>query len=400
MSGHGAEAVRTGPLRQVMRGRDPGEAHRASTPLELLFDLTFVVAVSRAAAQLHHSLTEGHVGAGIAAYAAVFFAIWWAWMNFTWFASAYDTDDVPYRLLTLLQMAGVLVLASGVDAVFTDHDFTVVVVGYVIMRAAQITQWLRAAAEHEEGRAGALRYAAGIAVVQVAWIARLWTPDAWAWTTFLILVAAELAVPAWAEARGGPTTWHPGHIAERYGLLTIIVLGEVILGSLAAVRSAVAGQGLSAPVLMIAIGGLLLVFSLWWLYFTGTDAGLTTLRTALIWGYGHYAVFAALAAIGAGLETALGAVEHHGHLSGRGAALAVAVPVVIALLVLGALHRVTATGTVGHALPVVTGALVVLGLGFAVPVLGVGGAVLGMGLAMSATLAAHLFAVRHHRAVK
>ncbi|MGW7277466.1 low temperature requirement protein A [Streptomyces sp. NPDC054844] len=396
MSGQ-ADVTPTEPLRRVMRGRDPRERHRAVTPLELLFDLTFVVAVSQAASQLHHSLAEDHVGSGLAAYAAVFFAIWWAWMNFSWFASAYDTDDVPYRLLTLLQMAGVLVLASGVAAVFEDGDFTLVVVGYVVMRVAMVAQWLRAALEHPEGRGGALRYATGITVVQICWIARLWAPDAWAWTTFLVLVAAELAVPAWAEYRGRPTSWHPGHIAERYSLFTIIVLGEVILGSLAALRSTVADRGLSAPVLLIAIGGLLLVFALWWIYFTGNDAGLTTLRTALVWGYSHYVVFAALAAIGAGLEAALDAAEHHGHLSTRGAGLSVAVPVVIALLILGALHRATRTGAMGHALLVVTGALVVLALGFSAPALGIGGAVLGMGLAVAATLAANLFTV-HHRA--
>ncbi|MCM8555136.1 low temperature requirement protein A [Streptomyces sp. STCH 565 A] len=397
MTSDQADATPTGPLRRVMRGRDPREEHRASTPLELLFDLTFVVAVSQAASQFHHALAEDHVSSGLAAYAAVFFAIWWAWMNFTWFASAYDTDDVPYRLLTLLQMAGVLVLASGVAAVFEDGDFTLVVAGYVVMRLAMVAQWLRAAIEHPGGRSGALHYAAGIIVVQMCWVARLWAPDTWAWATFLVLVAAELAVPAWAEYRGHPTSWHPGHIAERYSLFTIIVLGEVILGSLAAVRSAVADHGLSAPVLLIAIGGLLLVFALWWIYFTGNEASLTTLRTALVWGYGHYVVFAALAAIGAGLEAALEAAEHHGHLSARSAGLAVAVPVAIALLMLGALHRATHTGAVGHALLVVAGALVVLTLGFNAPALGIDGSVLGMGLAVAATLTANLFTV-HHRA--
>ncbi|MFE0420771.1 low temperature requirement protein A [Streptomyces tendae] len=396
MSGQ-ADVAPTELLRRVMRGRDPREEHRAATPLELLFDLTFVVAVSQAASQLHHALAEDHVGSGLAAYAAVFFAIWWAWMNFTWFASAYDTDNVPYRLLTLLQMAGVLVVASGVPAVFENGDFTLVVIGYVVMRLAMVTQWLRAAVEDPEGRSGALHYAAGITVVQICCVARLWTPDAWAWTTFLVLVAAELAVPAWAEYRGHPTSWQPGHIAERYSLFTIIVLGEVTLGALAAVRSAVADHGLSATVLLIAIGGLLLVFALWWIYFTGNEAGLTTLRTALIWGYGHYVVFAALAAIGAGLEAALDTAEHHGHLSPRSAGLSVAVPVAIALLMLGALHRVTRTGAVGHALLVLAGALVVLALGLSAPALGIGGAVLGMGLTVAATLAANLFTV-HHRA--
>ena len=89
-----------------MRARRGDESHRASTPLELLFDLCFVVAVAQAAAELHHAVAEDHLGAGLFGYVTVFFAIWWAWMNFSWFATAYDTDDVPYRLTTLVQIAG------------------------------------------------------------------------------------------------------------------------------------------------------------------------------------------------------------------------------------------------------------------------------------------------------
>ena len=83
-----------------MTGRDRDEEHRASTPLELFFDLCFVVAVAQAAAtpapRARPRTTRRRAVVG---YPMVFFAIWWAWMNFTWFASAYDNDDVPYRLL-------------------------------------------------------------------------------------------------------------------------------------------------------------------------------------------------------------------------------------------------------------------------------------------------------------
>ncbi len=147
--------------------RDPGEEHRASTPLELLFDLCFVVAVGQAAAELHHSLAQGHLGHGLAGYASVFFAIWWAWMNFSWFASAYDRDDVLYRLLTLVQMAGVLVLATGVDGAF-DGDFTRVTVGYVIMRIPLTLQWVRAAAGDLARRTVARRYAGGLVLTHWA----------------------------------------------------------------------------------------------------------------------------------------------------------------------------------------------------------------------------------------
>jgi low temperature requirement protein LtrA len=388
----GSSAKRMRPLRRVMHGRDPGEEHRSSTPLELLFDLTFVAAVSQAAAQLHHALDEGHFGSGLTGYAAVFFAIWWAWMNFTWFASAYDTDDVLYRLLTLLQMAGVLVLAAGVPSAFKEGDFALVVVGYVIMRLAMIAQWLRAAAEHPQGRRAALRYAVGIAVVQGAWIARLWASGVWSPVTYVVLVVAEIAVPAWAEYRGNPTGWHPGHIAERYGLFTIIVLGEVILATLSAVQSVVSAHGFSTPVLLIALGGLLLIFALWWMYFAGGDSRLTTLRTALTWGYGHYVVFAAIAALGAGLNAALDATEHRVHMDPQSTGLSVAVPVATVLVVTGLLHRLTGTGALSHGLLTAAGALVVLALGFSPPVFGPGGAVVGMGLAIAATLVSQAMA--------
>jgi low temperature requirement protein LtrA len=381
-----------------MRGRDPGEEHRASTPLELLFDLAFVVAVSQGADQLHQALAAGRVASGLIAYAGVFFAIWWAWINFTWFASAYDTDDVPYRLLTLLQMAGVLVLAAGVPAAFEHFDFTVITGSYVIMRIAMVAQWLRAAAEHPEGRPAALRYAGGVAVVQLGWIARLFTPESWTFATFGVLVIAELAVPLWAESRTA-TNWHPGHIAERYGLFTIIVLGEVLLASHAAVESTLSEHGASPELVLIAAGGLVLVFALWWTYFTGTRARLPSLRVALTWGYGHIVVFGALAALGAGLESAVDEAGHHAPVSERLGSLAVAVPVAVVLLVLAALHRLTGTGAVTNGLIAVVGALAVLGLAFTPPVLGLGGSVLAMSIAVSATLAANLV-VAHRRAVE
>ena len=109
----------TTPWARPLSGRDPGEAHRASTPLELFFDLTFVVAIASAAAQLHHGLSEGHWNA-LGGYFFVFFGIWWAWMNYSWFASAYDTDDVLWRVMTLIGMAGMLVLAAGVPRAFNN----------------------------------------------------------------------------------------------------------------------------------------------------------------------------------------------------------------------------------------------------------------------------------------
>jgi hypothetical protein len=206
-----------------MSARPIDEPHRVSSQLELLFDLTFVVAVAAITAQLAHRVADGHALAGIAPFLQVFFAIWWAWMNFTWFASSYDTDDVAYRLLTMLQMAGVLVLAAGAPAAADDSDYRAVTLGYFIMRIGLVAQWLRVGVEDRASRRTALRYAAGITIVQVGWILRLFLSDAGALRPssqvplFAILAVLELAVPRWAE-RARATNWHPHHIAERYGI--------------------------------------------------------------------------------------------------------------------------------------------------------------------------------------
>lgn len=333
-------AAQPTPWLRRMVGRDPDERERASTPLELLFDLTFVVAVARAAAQLHHALAEGQVAHALVGYVIVFFGIWWAWMNFTWFASAYDTDDVPYRLLTLVQMGGVLVFAAGIPAWFDRDDFTTVLIGYVIMRLALVAQWLRAARQHPEGRSGTLRYAAGVAAVQACWIARLWVPGRWGLIGFAVLVLAELAVPVWAEFAGRATSWHPGHVTERYGLFTIIVLGEVVAAATTAVQSALTAGGLSSALLTAAAGGLLLVFALWWSYFkhASPERVRRSLRSTVVWGYGHYVVFAAVAALGAGLQVVVDTLTPGSAITPRFAAFTVAIPVAVFLIALGLLN--------------------------------------------------------------
>jgi low temperature requirement protein LtrA len=323
-----------------MRPRSSSEPHRVATPLELFFDLCFVVAVAQAGEPLHHDVVAGHFAHGIGSYLMVFFAIWWAWMNFTWFASSYDTDDDVYRLTTLLQIAGALVLAAGVDAAFTHADFAVITAGYVIMRLALSAQWLRAASSDPERRAVCLRYAAGIAAVQVLWVARLALPPEWGIVSFVVLALAEIAVPLIAErAPGGPTTWHAHHIADRYGGFTIIVLGESVAAATVAVKAGLDETEHVGSLLSLAAAGLVIVFALWWLYFD-RSAGemLTSLRVAFRWGYGHYFIFASAAAIGAGLAVVTEYDGGHADVSGTAVAYAVALPTAVYLFFVWLLH--------------------------------------------------------------
>ena len=123
--------------------RDPHESHRVATPLELLYDLCFVVAIAQASAALHHAISHDQGLINGLWFAIVFAAIWWAWMGFCWFASAFDPDDGPYRIKVFVQMVGVLVLAAGVRPMFEGTSYVLGTLGYAIMRAGLVAQWLR-----------------------------------------------------------------------------------------------------------------------------------------------------------------------------------------------------------------------------------------------------------------
>ncbi|MEO3770320.1 low temperature requirement protein A [Micromonospora sp. B9E7] len=323
------------PFYRPMRPRRRDEPHRTATPLELFFDLCFVVAVAQAAVNLHHDVSEGHLGHALTRYLMVFFAIWWSWMNFTWFASAYDTDDDVYRITTLVQIAGALIIAAGVPRAFTDGDFSVITYGYVVMRIALVVQWCRAAAGDPAHRRAARRYAIGVTIVQLGWLLRLTLPEGWGTAALLLLVVADLLVPAVAE-RPGMTPWHPGHITERYGLFTLIVLGEVVLATSVAIQTGVdAGD---RHLWSLAAAATVIVFALWWLYFDRPIEAPGRMPYTLVWGYGHYLIFAAVAAVGAGLSVSVDYERHLTHISERTAGYAVAVPIAVFLLTVWVLH--------------------------------------------------------------
>lgn len=315
-----------------MRPRDPHESGRTASTLELFFDLVFVVAVSVASVQLHHDLTENHVLEGVIAYGAAFFAIWWAWMNFTWFATSFDTDDWLYRVLTFVQMGGVLTFAAGLGD-FYDGDFALVIFGYVVMRVAMVAQWVRAGHASPELRSTAYTYAGGVAAVQVLWLLLLLAPESVRPALFGVLVLAEVAVPVVAERRG-TTPWHPHHITERYGLFTLILLGESLLGSSNAIITALDGQADLAPLIAIAVLTLVVTCSLWWIYFWPPHhEAIGSLGQSLRYGYVHYFVFAAAGALSAGIEVEIDALTDHSELGDMAAAYTVSVP--IAIFVLG-----------------------------------------------------------------
>lgn len=316
-----------------MLPRDPAQAHRSASPLELFFDLVFVVAVSIASAQLHHALSHGDFLHGITSYLMIFFAIWWAWMNFTWFATSFDTDDWLYRVTTFVQMGGVLVMAAGIPNAFEHGDFAIPVLGYIVMRIAMIAQWLRASRSAGALRSATRRYALGIAGVQVLWILFLLVPSGpMQIVAFVAFALVEISVPVFAEHRQ-QTPWHPHHITERYGLFTLIVLGESLLASANAIIDAISEVESLGPLIAISVLTLMVTASLWWIYFWPPHhRAISTFRSSLRYGYTHYFVFAAAAAFSAGIEVEIDVLTGESHLSNIAASFTVTIPISLFLL--------------------------------------------------------------------
>ena len=357
-----------------MSGRDPHERGRASTPLELLFDLTFVIAFGTAADQLAHLLTDDHVREGIIGFCFATFAISWAWINFSWFASAYDTDDWVYRLTTMVQMVGVVILALGLAPMFEslaegEHvDNGVMVLGYVVMRVPMLAQWARALRQDPERRHVVKVFIITLTVSQVGWILLAFadTGVAVMFMCAAVLVAVELVGPFVAEHVRDGTPWHPHHIAERYGLMVIIALGEGLLGTTAALGVLIDVSGWTVDTVLLGVAGVALTFGVWWTYFVIPCGDLLSAHRSRSfgWGYGHIPLFGAIVAIGAGLHAAAYLLEEDDHstLSETQTLVTVALPLSIYLLGLYLLYAaLTRTVDPFHLLLVALTVVVVAG---------------------------------------
>lgn len=333
-----------------MMGRDPHESHRVATPLELLFDLTFVVAFGVAASEFAHLLAAGHVAAGLASFFFAMFAVCWAWINFSWFASAYDTDDWVYRLTTMVQMVGVIIVALGLPQLYAsiehgEHvDNGVVVAGYVVMRIAMVAQWLRAAKQDPPRRKACVTYAMWITAAQIGWFVSIFVSTSVPVTLAIVLglMFVEALGPFIAETRLGGTPWHAHHIAERHGLFTIIALGEGVVGTVASLSAVLGEQGWSVGAVFVAVAGTGLTFGMWWIYFVFPPAEILHARRerSFLFGYLHILVFASIVATGAGLHAAAYYIEHHSELGSVATVLSVVIPVGSYILMVYVLYAV------------------------------------------------------------
>jgi len=288
----------------VLRSFDQGERH--ASWLELFFDLCFVAAVAALAAGLRAEPTID----GLLRFAGLFVPVWWGWMGYTWYATAFDTDDVVFRLAMLGAMLSVIVLSAGIPGV-ADGRSTGFVLAYAALQLLLVGLFARSWRHVPAARPLSSRYAIGDALGAAVWLASLLAapsarPWLWGLGMVVLMTAPVLAVRA-LEAQA----FDSGHIPERYGLFTLIVLGESIVAATAGAADTHGQLGAA----LIAVAGFVVAACVWWVYFEFVKASSLSrdhLLPAFVWGYGHLLIFAGIAAAASGVELAVhAAVEHH-----------------------------------------------------------------------------------------
>jgi low temperature requirement protein LtrA len=286
------------PIRLV--STEAGQSRRASW-LELFFDLIFVAAV----AQVSVPLSTDYTVHGLGRYALMFFLIWWAWLGHTMYSSRFDSDDILHRVLTFIQMFAAAAMAANAKAAFDSRDSAGFVAAYAVLRTVQSVQYLRARRLRETRRLTTL-YAAGTGVAAVAWAVAAAIPIPARFYVWTVALLVDLSTP-WIAARyTHKFPPHPEHLPERFGLFTIILLGE----SVAAVMRGMESQEtwpMSAAI--SAISGLGLAFGYWWWYFDAVKAAAERriqagrgLKAFHVWTYIHFPMYLSIAVVGVGVE--------------------------------------------------------------------------------------------------
>ena len=313
------------------------EGKRAATWLELFYDLAFVVAVAFLSARLLGDITWP----GMASYFAYFALLWWLWASHTFYADRYDTDDLVYRLLASGQMVAVVVIAASLQG---DSQSTMVfAIGYALARTLLVAMYWRAYRHVPETRELVRGYVFGFGLASVVWIAAIFTPENARFILWAVALAVDLATPWVMRREQAKVPLDVSHVPERFGLFTILVLGE----SIAAISKGLTHVACAPKTTVAAAVSIGIAVVFWWLYFDNAR-GKVVRRVATVrrtwrptgWIYTHLPLAAGLAALAVAMERA---IEEAGHGSMPGADRWLLIG--SACVVLGALALIQHTST-------------------------------------------------------
>ena len=231
---------------------------------KLFFDLAFASAIADAGV----ALSTDYTPLGLLRFSVVFFLIWWAWVGHTFFSTWFDNDDLVHRLLTLAQVFLVAVMSVNTRTDMATREAAGFVAAYAGIRLLLAIQYSRVLAIGES-RPFVLRQTVWIAAAAVTWIAAAVASPSTRLSVMGVAVLLELAGPFAARRAGGTVPADPAHLPERFGLFTLIMIGQSVVAITAGMRRQ---EQWTAPAAASALLGMLLAFSLWWAYFDSLGA--------------------------------------------------------------------------------------------------------------------------------
>ena len=291
------------------RLRTMEESERTATWLELFYDLVFVAAVATMGARVAHDVSW----TGVSSYLAYFALVWWLWASHTFYADRYDTDDLIYRFLAGAQMVAVALIAVSLS-LGEAGSTQVFALGYAGARVVLLLLYARAY-RHVAGTRDLVRgYLIGFGAASILWAVSIVVPDParfWLWG---IAFAVDLATPFAVRRIQAAAPLDVSHLPERFGLFTILVLGEAIV----AVTVGLSHVAWQTSTTMVGIFGLGAATCLWWINFDHLDGSVVRRRgegrnwRPTVWIYGHLPLAVALAMFGVSVELAIVGADH-GH---------------------------------------------------------------------------------------
>ena len=315
-----------------LRREECEEVERKATWLELFFDLIFVVAI----AQLAHNFERDFSFLGLAKLGILFVPVWWCWVGATFYDTRFDNDGLVDRLITLMQMAIAASMAANLDHAL-DSSSTPFALSYIAFRVILICQYLHAGYHVPHARPLTNWYAGGFAISLSFWLVSLLVPLPWRFILWGVGLIIDFATPLTAGERVKKVPPDMAHTTERIGLFTIIVLGE----SIVAVVGGVSEKTWTPMSIAIALLGLSIAFSFWWMYFDSVEESPLhamkkgKMKIALTWLYAHLPLAIGLTATGVGVEKMIHGL---GHDSARVEKFLFCLAVSLCLFILSNLH--------------------------------------------------------------
>jgi low temperature requirement protein LtrA len=283
------------------------KGHRGTTWLELFFDLAVVISI----AALSSMFVKNPTFEGLAVYAALFFSVFWAWNQLTWYAAHFDNDDVFFRVMFMSAILSVLILAASIEKI--SHENTkLFVASYVLIQFLLAAGWIRVYINNPKLKSFALKILIGPVIGGIIWLVSLGFPIPQQYYVWAVAMMIQVFAPyiAW-KTKTFEIPIHFSHIMERYCLLTIIVLGEILVAASVGV-----GSDPGSETFLIAVFGFVIAACIWWTYFGWDFINIIKFKSdsKVFWfGYGHFVVFLVIAAFGVGLDIAIHSAEHGGH---------------------------------------------------------------------------------------